>query len=88
MGSRRVGEVRFQAFSGDHAGARTPHLHAFVGSGEVIVELLATGDVRLSQAHGAPVRGAVTLREQRIVLKYAREDHAALIALWEASQPK
>jgi hypothetical protein len=83
-----VGEVRFQAFAGDHAGARTAHLHAFTGSGEVVVELLLNGDVRLSQAHGAAVRGTVTSREQRVVLAAARDHHTALMMLWEASQPK
>lgn len=88
MGSKRVGEVRFQAISGDHAGAAIPHLHAFIGSGEVVVELLLDGDVRLSEAHGAPVRGAVTARELRIALETARDHHETLIILWKASQPQ
>jgi hypothetical protein len=88
VGSVRVGQVRFQAISGDHAGARIPHLHAFVGSGEVVVELLKGGDVRLSAAHGSPVRGVVTAREQRLVLETARDSHKLLVRLWKASQSR
>jgi hypothetical protein len=84
----RVGEVRLQAISGDHPGAPTPHLHAFIGSGEVVIELLLNGDVRLSRAHGAPIRGTVSAREQRIVLETARDNHEVLILLWKASQPR
>ena len=86
MGSRRIGQVRFRAISGDHAGAAVPHLHADIGSGEVIVELLADGNVRLSQAHGASVRGKVTVRELRVVLQTACEAYQILLDLWKASQ--
>lgn len=88
MGSRRVGQVRFRAISGDHSGAAIAHLHADIGSGEVVVELLPNGDVRLSQAHGAPIRGAVTTRELRIVLETARDAFDDLMTLWKASQPR
>jgi hypothetical protein len=86
VGSKRVGEVRFQSFSGDHPGASVPHLHAFIGSGEVVIELPPDGGVRLSQAHGAPIRGTVSVRQQRIVLETARDNHEALIDLWKVSQ--
>jgi hypothetical protein len=86
VGSKRLGQVRFQAFSGDHQGATIPHLHAFVASGEVVVELLPHGDVRLSQAHGSPIRGAVTAREVRIVLETARDNYELLVTLWKTSQ--
>ena len=88
VGSRRVGQVRFRAISGDHAGAALPHLHADIGSGEVVVEFISGGDVRLSQAHGAPIRGRVTEREIRIVLLAARDEFDALVDLWKASQPE
>ena len=86
MGSKRIGQVRFRAISGDHAGAALPHLHADIGSGEVIVELSPDGGIRLSQAHGAPIRGRVTMRELRIVLKTASDAQSELMELWKASQ--
>jgi hypothetical protein len=64
MGSKRVGEVRFQAISGDHAGARIPHLHAFIGSGEVIVELLPVKGVRLGSARRADPRHGDVARSE------------------------
>ena len=80
VGSKRIGEVRFQAISGDHPGAPIPHLHAFFGSGEVVIELLLNGDVRLSQAHGAPIRGTVSARATHRTRDCARpprcSDHA------------
>ena len=72
--------------SGDHAGAAIPHIHADIGRGEVIVELVA-GGVRLSNAHFAPLRGRVTKNEVRLVLRTAREHYDDLIELWEESQP-
>ena len=86
MGSKRIGQVRFKATSGDHAGASVPHLHADIGSGEVVVELLADGSVRLSRTHGDPIRGRVTMSELRVVLKTAAKAHGDLLKLWEASQ--
>jgi len=86
VGSKRIGQVRFRAISGDHAGASVPHLHADIGTGEVVVEFLLDG-VRLSEAHGAPIRGAVTARELRVVLETARDSYDELLALWKASQP-
>ncbi|MGH7708147.1 MAG: DUF4160 domain-containing protein [Vulcanimicrobiaceae bacterium] len=88
MGSKRVGQVRFRAISGDHAGAATPHLHADIGSGEVVVEFLAGRAVRLSKAHGEPIRGQVTARELRLVLETARDTYDELISLWKASLPR
>jgi hypothetical protein len=86
VGSRRIGQVRFRAISGDHGGATVPHLHADIGSGEVIVELLPDGSVRLSHAHSASIRGRVTTRELRIVLTTARDAYEELLDLWKASQ--
>ncbi len=87
MGSARVGQVRFQAISGDHAGASIPHLHAFIGSGEIIVELVDQ-TARLSLAHGTPIRGAVTRNEVRLVLAAAANAYDRLIDLWKESQPR
>ena len=63
-----------------------PHVHAFIGSGEMVVELLTNGDARLSLAHGAPIRGTITSREERTVLRAAKDYHEALMLLWKASQ--
>jgi hypothetical protein len=65
-----------------------PHLHADIGSGEVVIELLADGAVRLSQAHGAPIRGKVTMRELRIVLETASKAHVVLMNLWKEAQAR
>lgn len=85
MGSRRIGQVRFRVISGDHVGSAVPHVHADIGSGEVIVEL-AAGGVRLSVAHSDPIRGRVT-KNERIVLRTARDSYQLLLELWKESQP-
>jgi hypothetical protein len=72
--------------SGDHAGSAVPHVHADIGSGEVIVEL-AAGGVRLSVAHSDRIRGRVTKNELRIVLRTARDSYQELLELWKESQP-
>jgi hypothetical protein len=87
MGSRRIGGVRFQALSGDHAGAAIPHLHAFVGGAEVIVELLPDGKARTSHAHRASIYGKVSASDLRRVIRIAEAAYAELIMLWRMSQP-
>ncbi|MBC5810034.1 MAG: DUF4160 domain-containing protein [Candidatus Eremiobacteraeota bacterium] len=86
MGSKRFGQVRFRAISGDHAGAAIQHLHADIGSGEVVIELLSGGGVRLSSAHGTPIRGKITERELKVVLATAADNHEELEQLWKAGQ--
>jgi hypothetical protein len=86
VGSRRVGQVLFTAIPGDHAGARIPHLHAYIGSGQVIIELLPGGDIRLSQAHAESIVGKVTANEVRKVMRTARDHYGILLALWKANQ--
>ena len=86
MGSRRIGQVRFRIISGDHAASAVPRVHADIGSGEVVVELVA-GGVRLSEAHSDPIRGKVTMRELRIVLRTASDSYQQLLELWKESQP-
>jgi len=88
VGSKRIGQVRFRAISREHGGATVPHLHADIGSGEVLIEFLAGGAVGLSKAHGDPIRGRVTARELRIVLETACSAYDELLALWKASQPR
>jgi hypothetical protein len=79
----RAGSV--QMISGDHAGSAIPHVHADIGSGEVVVELTPAG-VRLSEAHSGAIRGKITKNELRIVLRTARDSYQQLIELWEESQ--
>ena len=54
----------------------------------MIIELLPDGNVQLSHAHEAPVRGHVTRRELRLVLENAVEAFPDLLALWKAATPK
>lgn len=75
-----------QSLFGDHAGSAVPHLHAYIGSGEVVLELVS-GGVRLSAAHSEPIRGRVTKNELWSVLRTARDSYQELLELWEASQP-
>jgi len=78
--------VRFRAISGDHAGAAVPHLHADIGDGQVVIELLADGNVRLSHARAEPTKGNVTASNIRMVLTTACENYDVLLALWKKSQ--
>lgn len=58
--------LRFRAISGDHPGSAVPHLHADIGSGEVVIELVPAGAVRLSGAHGdEDTRDALRRRTRR-----------------------
>jgi hypothetical protein len=86
MGSRHIRGVRFQAISGDHPGASVPHVHAYVGSGQVLVELLPWGEVRVSKAHRSSIRGIISLSEERHVLLIAKSAYDELMALWRMSQ--
>jgi hypothetical protein len=78
MGTIRVAGIRFFARPLDHD---PPHVHAFTGSGEVIVELLGNGRVRLSDRDDA-VRGA-TLSDVKKSLKAAAAAHSMLFDLWK-----
>jgi len=60
------------------------HVHAMTGSGEVIIELLTRGKVRLDQ-RTQPVRGATT-NDVRKALKVAAFSHDLLIQLWEKAR--
>lgn len=87
MGSKRIRGVLFRVFSGEHAGAAVPHVHAKIASGELVVELLPQGDIRLSQAHRSSTRGKITESEKRHVLLVARDAYDELVVLWRMSQP-
>ena len=49
VGTLRVGEVRFRVWSDDH---HPRHVHAFIGSGEVKILLLAGGGVVAERPRG------------------------------------
>jgi hypothetical protein len=75
----RVGEVHFQVWPQDH---EPRHVHAFVGSGEVIIDLLADGTVDLADRPDA-VRGNIKRSEIRKVLQAADRHFHALAAKWD-----
>jgi hypothetical protein len=75
----RVGEVRFRVYPQDHL---PRHVHGFIGSGEVIVDLRADGSVNLADRRFA-VRH-VTRTEVRKVLVAAASAFEQLAAAWEA----
>ncbi len=70
--------IRFFARPLDHM---PRHVHAFTGSGEVIIELLDNGKVRLDQRVDA-VRGAKR-SDVKKALEAAVSAHARLVKLWE-----
>jgi hypothetical protein len=86
VGSKRIGQVRFQVYSGDHLGADVPHFHAFIGRGSLAIELMPDGLARISRAHRKPDAGYLTKRDIQIILATAEAAHEELIALWEASR--
>jgi hypothetical protein len=71
-------EVRFLAFPQDH---EPRHIHGFIGSVEVIVDLRADGSIDLASRADA-VRGA-TRSEVRKVLDAAERRYYDLVAIWE-----
>ncbi len=78
MGSLRFAGVRFVVYPNDH---EPPHVHGHCDGGVVIVDLLESGNVALSERKDA-VRNtkASTIRK---VLKRADAQYAELIELWE-----
>jgi hypothetical protein len=87
VGSAQFGQVLYAAISGDHVGAQLPHVHAYIGCGEAVIEL-DNGVVRLSTAHGEPIRGYLKKNELRRIIRGAVDNYDALLELWRLSQPK
>ncbi len=81
MTTVRVGEVRFRVYPQDHL---PRHVHGFIGSGEVIVDLRSDGAVALADRPDAVSR--VTRAEGRKVLDAAALAFDRLAAAWEAMQ--
>ena len=79
MSGLQVGEVHFQVWPQDH---EPRHVHAFIGSGEVIVDLRADGTVDLANRKDA-IRGSVKRSEIHKVLQAADKHFHELAAKWE-----
>jgi hypothetical protein len=79
MTTVRVRGVRFRVYPQDH---RPRHVHAFIGRGEVIIDLRADGSVALADRADAVCR--VTRAEVRKVLAAAAGAFDRLVAAWEA----
>jgi hypothetical protein len=79
MTTVRVGEVRFRVYPQDH---QPRHVHGFIGTGEVIVDLRADGSVALADRADAVYR--VTRAEVKKVLAAAAGAFDRLAAAWEA----
>ena len=62
------------------------HFHAFVGGGEVIIELTSDREAVLANRTRS-VRGA-TLADVRKALRIATEHFDVLVALWEETHGK
>jgi hypothetical protein len=77
----RVGEVRFRVYPQDHP---PRHLHAFIGDGEVIIDLRTDRTVAVADRRNA-VRNA-TRTEVRRVLSIATGAFDLLVAMWEEMQ--
>lgn len=78
MGSKRFGGVLFVTRRGDHD---PRHIHAFVGDGEIIIELTSEHEAVLADRTRS-VRGA-TMSDVRKALKMATKHFDALVTLWE-----
>lgn len=78
MPTLRVGEVRFRVYPQDHP---PRHIHAFIGDGEVIIDLRVDGTVAVASRRNA-VRNA-TRTEVRRVLAVAIGVFDLLVSMWE-----
>ena len=76
----RVGGTRFKLYPQDH---EPRHVHAFVGSGEVVIDLRADGTIALAMRASGAVRGNVSRSEVRKVLAAADGAFDRLAKAWE-----
>jgi hypothetical protein len=85
VGSRQFGTIRFVVYSNDH---RPCHVHGFADETEVIVDLLASGNVALAK-RGDAIRPFNAKRSDvKKILVSAAENFEALVALWEGIHGK
>jgi hypothetical protein len=75
--------IRLRMYPRDHPQSRVPHVHAWIGSGEVIVELMPDHSVRLSEQHPRPLRGNVKRSEVNKALAEAARCYDLLMAEYE-----
>jgi hypothetical protein len=80
MSAVRVGAVRFKVYPQDH---EPRHIHAFVGSGEVVLDLRSDGTVTLAKRGSGAIRGSVTRSEVKKALSAAAEAFERLAEAWE-----
>lgn len=81
MPTIRVGAVQFRVYPQDHP---PRHVHAFIGDGEVIIDLRHDRTVAVADRRNA-VRNA-TRSEVRRVLAIAADIFDQLVLLWEQTQ--
>jgi hypothetical protein len=81
MPTVQVGEVWFRVYPQDHS---PRHVHAFIGDGEVIIDLRSNRTVAVAKRRNA-IRNA-TRSEVRRALATAAEIFDQLVSLWEQMQ--
>lgn len=79
MGSLRFEGILFSIYSHDHA---PPHVHAKISSGEVIIDLLPDGNVRLSSRANAIRPANLKSSEVRKTTRVAAENYEELMTMW------
>ncbi len=72
--------VRFCVYSNDHS---PRHVHALIGSTRVVIDLLATGDVRIAERRGAVSPPNAKRSDVRKMLELAAVHFEELEELWE-----
>jgi hypothetical protein len=83
MGTIRGQGLLLRVNPRDHPRAQIPHVHAWVGSGEVVIELMPDRSVRLSEQHSLPVRGNVKRSDVKKALAEAARCYDVLMAEYE-----
>lgn len=72
MGSRILRGVRFQVYSGDLEGSRTPHVHAHYDEGDVDIEIYPDNSVGVSTSHKRPIDPGMKKSQVKRALKIAQ----------------
>jgi hypothetical protein len=80
MGSLSFAGVLFIAYPNDHP---PRHVHGFTGDAEVIVDLLADGNVAQADRKDAIRPPNAKRSDVKKILKSAAEHFEALVELWE-----
>lgn len=83
MGTIRGRGVLLKVNPRDHPQAKAPHVHAWVGSGEVVIELMRDRSVRLSEQHSLPIRGNVKRSDVNKALAEAARCYDLIMAEYE-----